>query len=120
MFYKQFNLFMNTMYTLRANSLKRIHTFHVVPPCNFINIVSQIAITHSIVAINGTLTVAITGGIMSKVNVKPVLLNGEQIQALKTIQERERQKSGMGIAPSIHAVARKIFDAGLSKMEAGQ
>ncbi len=27
---------------------------------------------------------------MSKVNVKPVLLNGEQIQALKTIQERER------------------------------
>ncbi|HFD2828242.1 TPA: hypothetical protein ACF20L_002733 [Klebsiella quasipneumoniae subsp. similipneumoniae] len=55
---------------------------------------------------------------MSKVNVKPVLLNGEQIQALKTIQERERQKSGMGIAPSIHAVARKVFDAGLSKMEA--
>ncbi|MEQ0736323.1 hypothetical protein [Enterobacter asburiae] len=50
---------------------------------------------------------------MSKVNVKPVLLNGEQIQALKTIQERERQKLGMGIAPSIHAVARKVFDAGL-------
>ncbi|MER1978427.1 hypothetical protein [Pseudocitrobacter faecalis] len=57
---------------------------------------------------------------MSKINVKPVLLNGEQIQALKTIQERERQKSGIGIAPSIHAVARKVFDAGLSKMEAGQ
>ena len=56
---------------------------------------------------------------MSKVNVKPVLLNGEQIQALKTIQERERQKSGMGIAPSIHAVARKIFDAGLSKWRQG-
>lgn len=111
---------MNTMYTLRANSLKRIHTFRVVHPCNFINIVSLIAINYSIVAINGTLTVAITGGIMSKVNVKPVLLNGEQIQALKTIQERERQKSGMGIAPSIHAVARKVFDAGLSKMEAGQ
>ena len=35
---------------------------------------------------------------MSKVKVKPVLLNGEQIQALKTIQERERQKSGMGIS----------------------
>ncbi|MEK9221760.1 hypothetical protein TYH27_00275 [Enterobacter mori] len=73
-----------------------------------------------IVAINETLTIALTGGIISKVNVKPVLLNGEQIQALKTIQERERQKSGMGIAPSIHAVARKVFDAGLSKMEAGQ
>ncbi|EPC4333019.1 hypothetical protein KKZ54_24375 [Enterobacter hormaechei subsp. hoffmannii] len=57
---------------------------------------------------------------MSKVNVKPVLLNGEQIQALKAIQERERQTSGLGIAPSIHVVARKVFDAGLSKMEAGQ
>lgn len=57
---------------------------------------------------------------MSKVNVKPVLLNGEQIQALKAIQERERQMSGLGIAPSIHVVARKVFDAGLSKMEAGQ
>ncbi|MEX5422649.1 hypothetical protein WCD91_14765 [Enterobacter cloacae] len=57
---------------------------------------------------------------MENSKVKPVLLNGEQIQALKTIQERERQNSGMGIAPSIHAVARKVFDAGLSKMEAGQ
>lgn len=57
---------------------------------------------------------------MENSKVKPVLLNGEQIQALKTIQERERQNSGMGIAPSIHAVARKVFDAGLLKMEAGQ
>ncbi|HDC4833002.1 hypothetical protein ACWKSU_17690 [Enterobacter cloacae] len=57
---------------------------------------------------------------MENSKVKPVLLNGEQIQALKNIQERERQNSGMGIAPSIHAVARKVFDAGLSKMEAGQ
>lgn len=57
---------------------------------------------------------------MENSKVKPVLLNGEQIQALKNIQERERQKSGMGIVPSIHAVARKVFDAGLSKMEAGQ
>ncbi|SAA86181.1 Uncharacterised protein [Enterobacter hormaechei] len=40
MFYKKFIGFMNTMYTLRANSLKRIHTFRVVHPCNFINIVS--------------------------------------------------------------------------------
>lgn len=40
MFYKQFIAFMNTMYTLRANSLKRIHSFHVVDPCYFINIVS--------------------------------------------------------------------------------
>lgn len=57
---------------------------------------------------------------MENSKVKPVLLNGEQIQALKNIQERERQNSGMGIAPSIHAVARKVFDAGLSKMEAVQ
>lgn len=40
MFYKQFIAFMNTMYTLRVNSLKRIHSFHVVDPCYFINIVS--------------------------------------------------------------------------------
>ncbi len=57
---------------------------------------------------------------MSKVNVKPVLLNGMQIEALRAIQEQERQKSGLGIAPSIHDVARKVFDAGLSKMEAGR
>ncbi|WP_449548459.1 hypothetical protein [Lelliottia amnigena] len=57
---------------------------------------------------------------MSKVNVKPVLLNGVQIQALKSIQEKERKNSALGIAPSIHVVARKVFDAGLSKMEAGQ
>ena len=40
LFYKKYIAFMNTMYTLRANSLKRIHTFRVVHPCNFINIVS--------------------------------------------------------------------------------
>ncbi|ENH2857480.1 hypothetical protein ABVZ58_000625 [Escherichia coli] len=57
---------------------------------------------------------------MSKVNVQPVLLNGVQIQALKSIQEKERKNSALGIAPSIHVVARKVFDAGLSKMEAGQ
>ncbi len=40
LFHKKFIAFMNTMYTLMANSLKRIHSFRVVNPCNFINIVS--------------------------------------------------------------------------------
>lgn len=40
LFYNKFIAFVNTMYTLRANSLKRIHSFHVVNPCYFINIVS--------------------------------------------------------------------------------
>lgn len=57
---------------------------------------------------------------MENSKVKPVLLHGAQIQVLKAIQEKERQKSGLGIAPSIHDVARKVFDAGLFKMEAGQ
>lgn len=54
---------------------------------------------------------------MKKEHVKPILLSAAQVAALKAIQEQERQKSGFGIAPSIHDVARKIFDVGLSRME---
>ncbi|SLR97630.1 Uncharacterised protein [Klebsiella pneumoniae] len=50
MFYKQFIAFMNTMYTLRANSLKRIHSFHVVYPLDFITIISLLAMIVVIVA----------------------------------------------------------------------
>ena len=57
---------------------------------------------------------------MKKEHVKPVLLIAAQVAALKAIQEQERQKSGFGIAPSIHDVARKIFDVGLSRMEVSQ
>ena len=57
---------------------------------------------------------------MKKEHVKPVLLSAAQVAALKAIQEQERQNSGVGIAPSIHDVARKIFDVGLSRMEVSQ
>ena len=50
------------------------------------------------------------------VKAKRILLNGEQIQALKAFQEKERQKSGLGIAPSIHDLTRIILDAGLSRV----
>ena len=50
MFYKQFIAIMNTMYTLRANSLKRIHSFHVVHPLDFITIISLLAMIIVIVA----------------------------------------------------------------------
>ncbi|MEG9311660.1 hypothetical protein V6S19_02455 [Klebsiella pneumoniae] len=117
MFYKQFIAFMNTMYTLRANSLKRIHSFHVVHPLDFITIISLLAMIIVIVAF---LSCDNQGGSMKKEHVKPVLLSAAQVAALKAIQEQERQKSGFGIAPSIHDVARKIFDVGLSRMEVSQ
>ena len=114
MFYKQFIAFMNTMYTLRANSLKRIHSFHVVHPLDFITIISLLAMIVRFLSCDNQ------GGSMKKEHVKPVLLSAAQVAALKAIQEQERQKSGFGIAPSIHDVARKIFDVGLSRMEVSQ
>ncbi|MCU6329923.1 hypothetical protein KSU19_19920 [Enterobacter quasiroggenkampii] len=54
---------------------------------------------------------------MKKPNVKPVLLSQGQITALKALQEQERQKSALGIAPSLHDVARKVVDMGLTRLE---
>lgn len=45
---------------------------------------------------------------------KPVLLSKEQIVKLKLIQEEEQQKSPLGIAPSIHAIARGLIDKALN------
>lgn len=50
---------------------------------------------------------------MKTTGVKPVLLTGEQVAALQAIREQERQRSGFGIAPSIHDVARKVIEMGL-------
>ena len=47
-------------------------------------------------------------------SVKPVLLNSKQIQALKTIQEECRKNSGIGVAPSIHEIARGLMDKALA------
>lgn len=42
-----------------------------------------------------------------------VLLSRGQVEALQRIQEEERKRSEYGIAPSIHEVARRIFDRAL-------
>ncbi|ELJ4218288.1 hypothetical protein QQU25_000525 [Salmonella enterica] len=53
---------------------------------------------------------------MSKASVKPVLLSKEQIAALQRIQEVERQKSPLGIAPTIHEIARGLINSALVSM----
>ncbi|MCI1680461.1 MAG: hypothetical protein LKK36_09305 [Ewingella americana] len=57
---------------------------------------------------------------MSKQSVKPVLLSDVQIQAIRNIQELQRKQSGIGVAPTIHEIARGLVDKALvmySKME---
>ena len=51
---------------------------------------------------------------MSKQSVKPVLLNDDQMQAIRKIQEQQRELSGLGVAPSIHEIARGLVDKALS------
>lgn len=56
---------------------------------------------------------------MATPSVKPVLLSLEQIEKLRTLQENERKKSPLGIAPTIHVIARQLMDRALStRMEA--
>lgn len=52
---------------------------------------------------------------MSKQSVKPVLLSEEQIQAIRKIQEKQRQQSGIGVAPTIHEIARGLVDKALQQ-----
>ena len=51
--------------------------------------------------------------VMSKQSVKPVLLSEAQIQAIRKIQEQQRQQSGIGVAPTIHEIARGLVDKAL-------
>ncbi|WP_213732193.1 hypothetical protein [Citrobacter europaeus] len=53
---------------------------------------------------------------MKNHGVKPVLLSQEQIKALRRIQYEERQKSVLGVAPSIHAIARQLMDKALKEV----
>lgn len=55
---------------------------------------------------------------MSKQSVKPVLLNEAQIQAIRKIQEQQRQQSGIGVAPTIHEIARGVVDTALATISA--
>ncbi|MFN1150087.1 hypothetical protein [Serratia liquefaciens] len=53
---------------------------------------------------------------MRKPNVKPVLLSGEQFAAICKIQERERKRSDLGVAPSIHQIARGLIAKALASL----
>lgn len=54
---------------------------------------------------------------MRQSSVKPVLLNKYQIEAIREIQEQERANSQLGVAPSIHAIARQLMDKALEGMK---
>ena len=53
------------------------------------------------------------GGRMA-VSVKPVLLSEKQMQAIKKIQDEQRKKSGIGVAPSLHEIARGLMEKALA------
>ncbi|WP_167458014.1 hypothetical protein [Rahnella woolbedingensis] len=55
---------------------------------------------------------------MSKTNVKVVLLSSDQLDAIKKIQEQERIKSPLGVAPTIHVIARGLMDKALEGLKA--
>lgn len=48
------------------------------------------------------------------ISVKPVLLSEKQIQAIKKIQDEQRKRSGIGVAPTLHEIARGLMDKALS------
>ncbi|APL67498.1 hypothetical protein ACYAO3_004517 [Escherichia coli] len=53
---------------------------------------------------------------MKNHGVKPVLLSRGQIEALQRIQAEKRQKSVLGVAPSIHVIARQLMDKALKEV----
>ncbi|MDU6416557.1 hypothetical protein [Mixta calida] len=53
---------------------------------------------------------------MIPTRVKPVLLSIEQLEALRKIQEQERSKSVLGVAPTIHVIARGLMDKALAQL----
>lgn len=54
---------------------------------------------------------------MRQAIVKPVLLSKRQIDAIREIQEQERANSQIGVAPSIHVIARQLMDKALEGMK---
>ena len=55
-----------------------------------------------------------SGGGCMAVSVKPVLLSEKQMQAIKKIQDEQRKKSGIGVAPSLHEIARGLMEKALA------
>lgn len=54
---------------------------------------------------------------MRQLTVKPILLSKHQIDAIRQIQEQERAHSQLGVAPSIHVIARQLMDKALEGMK---
>lgn len=56
---------------------------------------------------------------MRKLNVKPVLLPAERMQAIRNTQERERQCSNLGVALAIHQTVRSLVAKTLASLTSG-
>ncbi len=54
---------------------------------------------------------------MRKASVTPVLLTRQQVEALKQLQVQERDKSPLGIVPTVHAIARQLMDKALLQVK---
>ena len=52
-----------------------------------------------------------------KIDSKAILLTQTQMDALRKIQEEEHNRSGLGIKPTLHEVARKLVDKALKQVE---
>ncbi|HBE7872155.1 hypothetical protein [Escherichia coli] len=51
------------------------------------------------------------------ISVKPVLISEKQMEAIKKIQEEQRKKkSEVGVAPTIHEIARGLMDKALASL----
>lgn len=48
-----------------------------------------------------------------------ILLRREQMEDLKRIQERQRQQSLIGVAPSVHEIARGLMTKALNEVKNG-
>lgn len=53
---------------------------------------------------------------MIKKRVSAILLSLEQVEALQKIQAQERSKSALGVAPTIHVIARGLMDKALAQL----
>lgn len=56
---------------------------------------------------------------MIKKRVAPILLSLEQVEALQKIQQQERAKSPLGVAPTIHVITRGLMDKAIAQFAEG-
>jgi len=57
---------------------------------------------------------SIQGGIMGKPGL--VRISGEQMQLIHKIQEQERDKSPLGVTPSVNSIARALIEKGIGQL----